>query len=273
MPPSETLKLHEKDKVADFLKLVDELRSLKNRLHNLDLARLQDQHHSALEGALKAAERQTRTGSPEELQRIQQEAKRFVDADLERSKEILASKFQKLDYGLASLASFLQTLGPLKEYEAKLAEREERARRLEEEVNVQLKVQAGEGEELERERGLLKAAEEGLEKLQQELQARLANLDVAKRAEELDAVRKDLDEKLKAYEVEVAALVRQREELNRDFDRLAEKRAELEEEAGRVAQERRKLEEEGRRLSDVVAREMATNFEAFIREMLQDRKA
>ncbi len=259
----------EKDRLIDFLKLIEELRAMKTRLSALDAQRLEEQHKIALESALKNLERKSRGAGPEELQKIQTEARRIADADYERSREIMSAKFMKIEAGLAGLQNLLQNLLPLKQLEDGLQSREEALKKAEEELNVRRKVLAHEQEDLEREKELLRAAEESLSAKTRELDEKLANLDVVRRAAELDALKADLDGKLKAYEEQMAILVRERDELNKDFEKQGEKKAEIEREAEAVRQERQKLEEERRGMADAVAREMAATFEAFVRDMLR----
>jgi chromosome segregation ATPase len=267
-PMPETLR-REKDKVADLLKLIEELRAMKTRLQTLDIQRLEEQPRLAMDSQVKAMEKRARPAGPEEAQKIQMEARRIVDADHERSLEILASKFQKLDAGLLSLQNLLQNLAPQKEAEDRLRAQEEELRKSAEELNVRKKVFAREMEEVERDRKLLQAAEEALSQKTREVDAKLLNLDVVRRAEELDQAKADLDGKLKAYQEAMALLTRERDELNRDFEKQGETRAEIDKEAERVQQERQKLDEEKRAMVDTVAREMAATFEAFVRDMLR----
>lgn len=259
----------EKERVTEFLRLLEELRSMKTRFHTVELQRLDEQHRVALDSAIKNLERRSRGAGPEELHKLQLEARRIVDADLERSREILALKYQKLDAGLNALQHLLEDLLPLKEMEDRLRALEEALRKAEEELTVRRKVLDREEEELERDRKLLQAAEEAVVRKQQELEAKLAQLDVVRRAQELDQLQEDLNGKLKAYQEQMALLVREREELNRDFEKQGEKKAEIEREMEKLEQERRRLQEEKKNLADTVAREMAATFEAYIRDLLR----
>src|SRR6185295_12185021 len=99
--PAPALNLH------DFPKLIEELKSLKNRSQSLDLAKLEDQHNQARDAAIKAVEKKVGRGSSEDIVRLQAEAKKIVEAEHERSKEILIAKFNKIDQGLAALTRFL----------------------------------------------------------------------------------------------------------------------------------------------------------------------
>src|SRR5436190_14865206 len=115
--PSPTMAL------PDFMKLIEELKSLKNRSQSLDLAKLEDQHTQARDAALKAVEKKANRGS-DDIARLQAEAKKIVEAEHEQSKAILVSKFNKIESGLAALARFLQELGPVKDIESRAHEQE-----------------------------------------------------------------------------------------------------------------------------------------------------
>ncbi len=262
----------EKDRVVDFLKFTEEVKAMRNRLYNLDMTRLDEQYKAALETAVRNAEKRSKTGAADEVQRLQSEAKRYVDADHDRSKEILAAKFQKMDANIVALANFLQNLGSLSEMDVQLSTQEERLRKQDEELTVRRKVQAHETEELERDKKLLEAAEEAVSRKSRELDEKLKHLDVAARAKEMDQLSGDLDSKVKAYEGEVAKLGKDRVELNKDFDKLGEKRAEIEKEWEKLEGERRKFQDEKKKMADAVAREMAATFEAFVRDMLKPRR-
>ncbi|HXG60159.1 MAG TPA: hypothetical protein VNO22_02185 [Planctomycetota bacterium] len=259
----------ERGRVPDFLRLIDELRALKTRLMGLELARLEEEYDQQRTAAAKAAEKRARTGAPEEILRLQAEARRIVDAELERSKEILNARYQKVDLGLTALGQFLQTVGPLKEWESRLAAQEDRLRKLEDEINIRRKVMTREQEELERDRQLLAAAEESFKKRSQELEARLAQLDVVARAKQLDEIQKDLEGKIAAYDAEMTALVRAREEMNRDTELLGRRRAELDAEAERLREERRQIEQTKAALAREVARELGAALEKFALSLLE----
>jgi hypothetical protein len=273
-PTQDTAKIERMDKfrVADFLKLLDEFRLLRSRSYNQDLTRMEEQHQQALESAGKDAGKRARSGSPEEVQRLQQEARRFVDAEHERTKEMLASKFQKLDAGLLSLTQFLKELGPIKEVEARLGSMEDRLRKEQDELNVQRKVIGREQEELDHDKELIRTSQLALKEKQKELDTKLANLDVVKRAKELDVLRDELDVKLKAFGEEEAKLVHERTQLNLDFDKLGVKRAELEKAEESLVTEREELRRAKTSMADVVAKEMALTFESFVRDMLRPQE-
>lgn len=259
----------DKLKVPDFLKLLDELKALKSHMLHLDLARLEGEHALELDRAFKAAEKRAKVRTPEELERLKVEERRIAEQTHEQNKEFLRSKFQKLDANLIALGQFLQTLVPVKESEARLAGEAERLRKTEEELGIQRKVLAHEQEELERDRGLFRAAQQALSTRQQELEGKLANLDLVRRAAALDLLREDLDGKLSAYGEQEALLEKQRLELNQDFDRLGQKRAEMEGDLERLQEERKAQAFEKARLTDVVARELASTFERYVREVLR----
>jgi chromosome segregation ATPase len=276
MAPSthDTAKIERMDKfrVADFLRLLDEFRLLRSRSYNQDLTRMEEQHQQALETAGKEAGKRARSGSPEEVQRLQQEARRFVDAEHERTKEMLASKFQKLDAGLLSLTQFLKELGPIKEVEARLSSTEDRLKKEQDELNVQRKVIGREQEEFDHDKELIRTSQLALKEKQKELDTKLANLDVVKRAKELDLLRDELEGKLKAFGEEESKLEHDRTQLNLDFDKLGEQRAELEKTEERLVAERKELNRAKTSMADVVAKEMALTFESFVRDMLKPQE-
>ncbi len=253
----------------DFVKLIEELKSLKNRSQSLDLAKLEDQHNIARDSAIKAVEKKVGRGSSEDIVRLQSESKKIVDAEHERSKEILVAKFQKIDSGLAQLARFLTELGPVKELESRVHEQEGRLKKMEEELRVQRKVLAHEQEELERDKSLFEAQESAVNQRQKELDARLANLEVVKRAKELDQQQADLESKLKAIDHEMAQVQKDRDEINKDADSLGTTRAELDAEGESLATERLALGKQKSAMAEAVAHEMALTFEAFVRDMLK----
>src|SRR5436190_13452652 len=182
----------------DFGKLIEELKSLKNRSQSLDLAKLEDQHTQARDAAIKEVEKRAARGASADIVRLQAEAKKIVEAEHERSKEILVAKFQKIDQGLAALTRFLQELTPVKDMEARVHEQEARLKKMEEELRVQRKVLAHEQEELERDKGLFETQENALNTRQKELEKKLASLEVVRRAEELNQREKDFEDKVKA---------------------------------------------------------------------------
>jgi len=253
----------------EFVKLIEELKSLKNRSQSLDLAKLEDQHNLARDSAIKDVEKKVGRGSSQDIVRLQAEAKKIVDAEHERSKEILVAKFSKIDTGLASLARFLQELGPVKDLESRVHEQEARLKKMEEELRIQRKVLAHEQEELERDKSLFEAQEGAVNQRQKELDARLMNLEVVKRAKELDQQQADLEAKLKAFDHEMAQVEKDGEEINRDADQLCAARADLDAEGERLATERLSMGKQKAAMAEAVAHEMALTFEAFVRDMLK----
>ncbi|HZE99306.1 MAG TPA: hypothetical protein VE981_20040 [Planctomycetota bacterium] len=253
----------------EWVRLIEELKSLKNRSQSLDLGKLEDQHNQARDAAIKAVEKKVGRGSSEDIVRLQSESKKIVDAEHERSKEILVAKFQKIDTGLAALSRFLQELGPVKELEARVHEQEIRLKKMEEELRVQRKVLAHEQEELERDKSLFEAQETAINQRQKELDARMMNLEVVKRAKELDQLQSEVEGKLKAFEHEMSQVQKDRDELNKDADSLGTKRAELDAEGESLATERLSLGKQKAAMAEAVAHEMALTFEAFVRDMLK----
>ena len=262
-------RVSDKGRIPDFLKLIEELKQLRTRSYSQELSRLEEQHQQALENAGKDAHKRPGKPSPEDLMRLQSEARRFVDAEHDRNKEMVAAKFQKLDGGILVLTQFLQTLGPVKELEVRLAGMEEKLRKEQDELNVQRKVLGREQEELEHDKELIRTSQLAVREKQKEFEAKLANLDVVKRARELDLFKKELDGKIKAYELEEGRIGRERDQLNRDFESLGQKKAELESEGERLETEKTHLANAKASMADVVAKEMALTFEAFLRDMLK----
>lgn len=255
--------------VHEFTKLIEELKSLKNRSQSLDLGKLEDQHNQARDNAIKDVEKRVGRGNSGDIVRLQAEAKKIVDAEHERSKEILIAKFQKIDNGLAALSRFLQELGPVKLLESQVHEQEARLKKMEEELRVQRKVLAHEQEELERDKGLFESQQNAISTRQKELDAKLMNLEVVKRAKELDQQQADLEDKLKAFDHEMAQVQKDRDEINKDADKLGAARAELDAEGESLATERMALGKQKAAMAEAVAHEMALTFEAFVRDMLK----
>ena len=256
-------------KPQDFLKLIEELRALKSRSHTLDLQRLEESQRQGIDAAMKAAEKRLKPGGADSLQKLQSEERRIAEANAEQDKGLLASKYQKLDSGLLALAQFISGLGPVKELEASVAARAAALRKSEDELNVQRKVFAHEQDELEREKKLFDAAGQALRAKEKDLDARLANLDVTRRAKELDQLKRDTDARIEAFREQEQRLSKEREELNVDFEKLGTKRAEMDEEAEKIAQLSSALADQKAKMADTVAREMAATFEAFVRDMLK----
>ncbi len=253
----------------DFLKLIEELRALKSRSHTLDLQRLEESQRQAVEAAMKAAEKRVRPGGPESLPKLQAEERRIAEAKFEQDKGLLAAKYQKLDAGLLALSQFIAALGPVKELEASLAEKASQLRKAEEELNVQRKVFAREQDDLDREKKLLQAAEQAARAREKDLEAKLSNLDVVRRAKDLDQLKKDTDEKIAAFREQEQRIQKDRDELNLDFEKLGAKRAEMDAEMEKIAQLSSALADQKARMAETVAREMASTFEAFVRDMLK----
>lgn len=260
----------ERVRTPDLGKFLEEVRALKVRLITLEIARLEGERQAAIESALKDASRKSK--SPEEKEKLQLEAKKYAEAEFERSKQMLLAKFEKFDHTLTAVGHFFQSMGPVQEMEAKLAGEKEQIRKQLDELNVQKKVHAHEVEQLENDRALLKTGEENLAARIREVDQKLADLDVARRAEELDQVKADLDGKIKAYEAQMEEVVRAREEVNRDFDKMGEQRAQIDRDLERLNERQEKLDREKKNLVETVAREMAASLEAFVKDMLVEKK-
>lgn len=258
-------------KPTDFNKVLEELKALKQRSYTLDLQKLDESHRQELDAAMKAAEKRVKGGGAE-LLKAQAEERRIAESKHQRDKELLNAKFQRLDQTLLALGGFLSSVGPAREMESRLHEREAAFKKQEEELNVQRKVFAREKDELDEERRVVQEAETKIQERERDLQKRLENLDVVKRAKDLDLLRKELDEKVNAYGVQEAVLEKQREELNRDFDKLGEARADVDRVVEGLEIERNDLERRKAGMADSVAKEMAATFEAFVRDMLKEAK-
>jgi DNA repair exonuclease SbcCD ATPase subunit len=258
-------------KPADFGKILEELKALKQRSYTLDLQKLEDAHRQELETAMKAAEKRAKGGP--ELLKAQAEERRIAEAKHVRDKELLTAKFQRLDQTLLSLGSFLTSVGPVREMEAKFAEREAVLKKHEDDLNVQRKVFAREKDELDEDRRKLEAAEAQLREREEELVQKLKNIDIVARAAELDQLQSELNEKIRSYGEQEAVLEKQREELNRDFDKLGEARADVDRVVEGLEAERDAMNRQKASMADSVAKEMAATFEGFVRDMLKESAA
>jgi len=255
-------------RIPDFLKLLEEIKNVKHRLLTIDTARLDDEFAKQRDNILKGLDKKINPRNPDDLLRLQAESLRIVEADHDRSKEILNAKYQKLDSNLLALTQFLQTLAPVKELETKLAEKDERLKKQEDELTVQRKVMAHEQEEIERDRRLVEAGEDALKAKTHQVEAQLTRLDVVERAREIDRLKAEFDEKLKVFQQESADIPRRREEINRDLEMLGLQRAAVDREEERLNLERIQLERRKASMADTVARELAGAFETFVRDLL-----
>jgi chromosome segregation ATPase len=259
----------EKVRPPDFQKFLEEVRALKNRLHSLELARLEESRQAALDALANEAARHAKGARPEEILRVQHESRRYAEAEHENSKAVLASKYDRFEVSLQALTRHLGDLAPLRDLEARLAQEGERQKKLGDQLRVRSAVGARQEEDAAREKELLAAAESALRGREAELHSKLADLDVTRRARELDRQRAEFEGKLKAYEAEAREILRCREELNRDFDQLGQKRTELDRDAEALSKMREKLSGERKDMVGTVSREMAQTFEAFIRDLLK----
>ena len=110
--------------IPEFLKLLEDLRLMKNRALSHDTGRLEVEHQSALANAMKTADRRAKPGDVGDLHRHQAEARGYVDAEHERSKEILGAKYGVIDDGLLALSQYLKAQTPLKDLEGDLTAKE-----------------------------------------------------------------------------------------------------------------------------------------------------
>src|SRR5262245_10963673 len=93
-------------RVPDFLRLLDEIKAFKNRLLSLDTARLYDEFVKQRETVMKGIDKKINPRdprAPDDLLKRQTEALRIVDADHDRSKEILNARYQKFDSNIVAL--------------------------------------------------------------------------------------------------------------------------------------------------------------------------
>lgn len=247
---------------------MDEVRALKYRLLALELARLEDVREGAAQAASHGARRSPGL-SDEARPAVPDGDRRYVDAERESSKAILTAKFEKFEATLSALARYLGDLAPLRALEARLAEEAERQKKAADELRIRREVASRQEEDAAREKDLLAAAEDALRRKELQLEARLADLDVVRRAKELAREREEFDGNLQAYEAHAREVAVEREKLNRDFENLGQRRAEIEREEERLTLARRALEDERGHLADGVARGMAGAFEATVRDILR----
>jgi chromosome segregation ATPase len=259
----------ERLKTPDFLKFLEDVRALKNRVHTIELARLQEQREGACAEASQAAARRARSGAPEDVARLQKEALRLVDADHENSKAMLAAKFEKFESTLEALAHYLRDLTPLRELEARLAQEAEQLKKTDEELRVRRKVVQREEEDLGREKELHRAAELGLRGREADVRAMMANLDVVRRAETLSRLEEDLEGRLKAHEAEAQALALRSADLERDAAEFARRREALDRDAETLRQERESLRREREAMAESVARDLTKAFEGLVLGLLR----
>lgn len=236
---------------AELARSVEELRLLKTRAFNLEVAKIEAQQQAS---GGKAGDR------------------RLLEAEQEQARQMLDTKYQKIERILQALISFLKDIAPKKELEAKLAAESERLKKLDEEIKIQRKVIDHEQESMDKEKAELQERQAAFREDSNRLQQQLQKLDVVNRAKELDVRQKELEDKLAAYKEEISTLTRQRGELNRDFDQLGQQRAGLDREAEALKIARESLFQEKSAMADAVAKEMAATFEAFVRDMLKENQ-
>ena len=264
-PPrvSET-KIMRKDGPLRFLRFLDDVIAFRNRIQSLEAARLDQQRTNAVEAAVRKADAANRGLPAEEQKKRRLEAMRMAEADEASNRQIFEAKLAKFDSDVKSLNDFLYAVGPAWEKSSGLQEVEKRVRADEERLaaaQAQVEIRAAE----------LEAREKAVQERMRQAEALLSRLDVANRAKELDQREEEVNAKFKAYEPEMAELVRAREELNRDFDQLGIKRAELDKEAEHLAVQAIELTRQKENLVDALAEEMALPFKAFVRELLKPK--
>jgi chromosome segregation ATPase len=257
-------KIMRRDGPLRFLRFLDDVIAFRNRIQALEAARFDQQRTSAVEAAVRKADAANRGLPAEEQKKRRIEAMRMAESDEASNRQIFEAKLAKFDSEVKALNDFLYAGGPAWEKSSGLQDLEKRIRADEEQLGAaqaQLAIRAAEVESRE------KAA---LEKARQ-AEALLARLDVSRRAQELDQREEEVNAKFKAYEPEMAELVRAREELNRDFDQLGLKRAELDKEADRLEAREIELARQKENLVDALAEEMAVPFKAFVRDLLKPK--
>jgi chromosome segregation ATPase len=257
-------KIMRRDGPLRFLRFLDDVIAFRNRIQALEAARFDQQRTSAVEAAVRKADAANRGLPAEEQKKRRIEAMRMAESDEASNRQIFEAKLAKFDSEVKALNDFLYAVGPAWEKSSGLQDLEKRIRADEEQLGAaqaQLAIRAAEVESRE------KAA---LEKARQ-AEALLARLDVSRRAQELDQREEEVNAKFKAYEPEMAELVRAREELNRDFDQLGLKRAELDKEADRLEAREIELARQKENLVDALAEEMAVPFKAFVRDLLKPK--
>ncbi len=258
-------KVIRKDGPLRFLRFLDDVISFRNRIQALEAARFDAARTNAVETAVRKAEMNSRGLPAEEQKKRRLEAMRMAEADEASNRQLFEAKLAKFDADVKALNEFLYAVGPAWEKTSALQDLERRLRSEEERIAA---VQA----EIERRQAELEAREAAARDKSLKAEALLARLDVARRAEEIDQREDEVNAKFKAYEPEMAELVRAREELNRDFDQLGIKRAELDKEAERLADQAIELARQKESLVDALAEEMAVPFKAFVRELLKPKQ-
>lgn len=247
-----------------FLRFLDEVIALRNRVQAFEAGRLESQRAMAVETAVRKAEMNSRGLPSEEQRKRRLEAIQLAEANEASSRQLAEAKLAKFDAELKALNEFLYAVGPAWDKTSGVQDLEKRLRAEEERISA---AQA----DLERRTAEIDAREAAAGEKTRRADELLARLDVARRAEELDLREEDLDSKLSAYEPQMEELLRAREEINRDFDQLGIKQAEFEKEVERLARLEEDLAKQKERLVDALAEEMAVPFKAFVRELLKPK--
>lgn len=247
-----------------FLRFLDEVIALRNRIQAFEAGRVDSQRASAVETAVRKAEMNSRGLPPEEQKKRRLEAIELAEANEASSRQLADAKLAKFDAELKALNEFLYAVGPAWDKTSGVQELEKRLRAEEERISA-------ERADLERRVAEIDAREAAAYEKARRAEELLARLDVVRRAEDLDQRAEDLDSKLKAYEPQMEELLRAREEINRDFDQLGVKQAELEKEVERLARLEEDLAKQKERLVDALVEEMAVPFKAFVRELLKTK--
>lgn len=213
------------EKSMDWHKFVDEIRTLRNRVYQIELGRLEESKAADLERAMKEA----RNSSNPDLKKASAEMKRLVEDEHERTKQMLESKFARLDGELTRLTDHFGSCSSLPENESEIE-------------GLRRKLEQRDSEIVE------------LRKLVSELDAKLASGELEKRKKELEEREGDLRQRIQAYGDEMNQLSKQREELDKDAQQLGQRRAEIDKASANLKEE--------------VVQAMVTAFEGFARKLL-----
>lgn len=194
------------EKSMDWNKFVDEVRALRNRVYHIELGRLEESKAADLERAMKEA----RNSSNPDLKKASAEMKKLVEDEHARTKQMLESKFSRLDAEITRMSDHFGACSSENETELE---------------TLRKKVEQRDGEIAE------------LRKLVAELDAKLASGELEKRKKELEERESDLRSRIQAYGDEMNQLLKQREELDKDAQQLGERRAEIEKVSANLKEE------------------------------------
>lgn len=216
------------ERSPSLIRVVEDLRALKNRVLAQELARLEEDRARSIAGAAREAESSKGRLSPEE-------ARRYAEAECDRNREMVETRFARLEAGIAALEEHVKESVSVEEHRRQL---ELISRTLEEKS---AKIEADRAtldrrmkEFEEKYRGLVAERMLATEK-NRDLETRLKDTDLVERAKLLEEREVEVRGQVKTYNEEMKTLARMREELNRDFDNLGRMRAELDQEQDQLA--------------------------------------